>query len=148
MTQLDVPAKNGKQNKATGVSRSSKYIFDPSAPSSSKTAKGGASDGKRPPVKPTASKASSGRASGQGGSFLTQAEKAKLDAREKKKESENCFSFLVDIKDVCIKYGVAPCMVCSLAEKPGIGLAIRKLVDTRVGSLARTSSDAMLTRVS
>lgn len=88
---------SGKSAKI-GAARSSKYVFDPSIPSSS--AKPVGTHTPRPSARPTPSKASSSRMSGQGDSFMTQAERAKLEAKEKKKETENCFDFLTNIKDV------------------------------------------------
>lgn len=38
--------------------------------------------------------------SGAGGGFMTQAERSKIDAKEKKAAEQDCFEFLKDLKDV------------------------------------------------
>ncbi len=77
-----------------------------------KASKKGASKAKaaRPPPKPFSGKMGGGGgdggaggsrgASGSGSVFLTQAERAKLDARDKKRDETACFDFLVDLRDV------------------------------------------------
>lgn len=57
----------------------------------------------RPPAKPlTGNVSGSGRLnSGSGaGGFMTQAERSKIDAKEKKAAEQDCFEFLRDLKDV------------------------------------------------
>lgn len=83
-TDDEVPTKTSKSKTAT-ASRSK-----PSAP-------------QRPPVKPLGGNVSgSGRMqSGSGaGGFMTQAERSKIDAKEKKAAEQDCFDFLYDLKDV------------------------------------------------
>lgn len=59
----------------------------------------------RPPPKPlTGGASTSGRfnhsGSGAGAGFMTQAERSKIDAKEKKAAEQDCFEFLRDLKDV------------------------------------------------
>lgn len=62
----------------------------------------------RPPPKPLTSgggASASGRSglhsgSAAGGGFMTQAERSKIDAKEKKAAEQDCFEFLRDLKDV------------------------------------------------
>jgi hypothetical protein len=55
----------------------------------------------RPPAKPLAGNPSgSGRMHSGSGAFMTQAERSKIDAKEKKAAEQDCFEFLRDLKDV------------------------------------------------
>lgn len=84
--------------KASG-SRSSQYAYDPSSSSTQALPT-------RPPPRPlgnangnSGQKKSNGGVSGSGG-FLTQAERGRMEAKEKKRAEEDCFEFLKDLMDV------------------------------------------------
>jgi DNA mismatch repair protein MSH6 len=92
-----LPAKAGES------SRASQFTYEPSS-SSTNTQK----TPTRPPVRPlgNGSNKSAGKrsglnsAGGGSGGFITQAERSRLEAKEKKRAEEDCFEFLKDLRDV------------------------------------------------
>ncbi len=96
---LSVPSEPGDESDVPRKTKSSKSIKTSSSQSKPK----------RPLPRPLggSSSSSSRLASGNGGSgsnaFITQAERSKLDAKEKKREEQDCFEFLKDLRDVSRK---------------------------------------------
>jgi hypothetical protein len=99
---MSKPTTTSRSTAKPNGSRTSQYAYDPSStPSSS-------SIPKRPPAKPLGNssalgktKSNAGMGSGSGG-FLTQAERGRLEAKEKKRAEEDCFEFLTDLRDVSL----------------------------------------------
>ena len=88
------------------------YTIKPSKTKATTTGRGKASVPQRPPAKPLGGGAASGSGrlqSGSGaGGFMTQAERSKIDAKEKKATEQDCFDFLLDLKDV---RGIVGCSI-------------------------------------
>ena len=104
-TKKPPPSTSRLTSKAGESSRASQFTYDPSSSSSTNTQK----TPTRPPVRPlgNGSNKSAGirsglNSAGGGGSggFLTQAERSRLEAKEKKRAEEDCFEFLKDLRDV------------------------------------------------
>lgn len=102
-TKKPPPSTSRLTSKAGESLRASRFTYDPS--SSTNTQK----TPTRPPVRPlgngsnkSAGKRSGLNSAGGGGSggFLTQAERIRLEAKEKKRAEEDCFEFLKDLRDV------------------------------------------------
>lgn len=91
---LDLPETDDEVTYATKTSKSK----------ATATSRAKASVPQRPPAKPLGRGAASGSGrlqSGSGaGGFMTQAERSKIDAKEKKAAEQDCFDFLLDLKDV------------------------------------------------
>lgn len=103
-TKKAPPSTSRLTSKAGESSRASQFTYDPSS-SSTNTQK----TPTRPPVRPlgsgsnkSAGKRSGLNSAGGGGSggFITQAERSRLEAKEKKRAEEDCFEFLKDLRDV------------------------------------------------
>lgn len=97
-----------------GSSRASQFTYDPSAASGSTQ-----QTPTRPPVRPLGNNKSVGKRSNGGlnvsaggsGGFITQAERSRLEAKEKKRAEEDCFEFLQDLRDVCLLLPSSPILM-------------------------------------